>query len=172
MPFAAIYQLQQVWSEGALKCFCHGGRESMLLCPSAGCANPPESMLFHYAGTQPHLSGTANSWHLTYANTKATWLSLWINGLPPSLPSTYFCVVLTFELLSKNMPLFSSCHPRFFLSKSDTDRSIDQRLSGDEVNTDERILQIVWFYMYIHNHTTPTQHTHTHTKLQTNINKH
>lgn len=69
MPFAAIYHLEKGLLSYKHRCEVKEllsasvtvARESMLLCPSAGCANPPESMLFHYAGTQAHLSGTANS---------------------------------------------------------------------------------------------------------------
>lgn len=72
----------------------------MALCPPAGCTNTPESMLFHYCGTQAHLSGRANSWHLTSAYMKATWLWLWINGSPPSLTSPHFHEASTLALLS------------------------------------------------------------------------
>lgn len=92
--------MAKVWTEGTLNCFCHGGQESMALCPPTGCTNTPESMLFHYCGTQAHLSGRANSWHLTSAYMKATWLWLWINGSPPSLTSPHFHEASTLALLS------------------------------------------------------------------------
>lgn len=122
----------EVWTDGTLSRLCHGGCESMALCPPALCTNTPKSMLFHYDETQAHLSGRANSRHLTSANMKATWLWLLINARPSIHPSFYpdFMQPWLLRCLYK-MSLFGLFCPVSFLSSSAADSSIDRWQSRD-----------------------------------------
>lgn len=87
----------------------------MTLCPPAESTNTPKSMLFHYWGTQAHLSGWANSWHLTSANMKATWLWLQINGFLSIHSSVQISRSLNLCTASHKMSLSGCLCPAFSL---------------------------------------------------------